>query len=84
MTITQEPAAGQHVRCAGEDVRAGDTVLTAGTRLNAPALGLAAALGLDELTVHPRLRVVIASTGSELMSSNSWPYSKNSARRPIW
>lgn len=67
VTITQEPAAGQHVRCAGEDVRTGDTVLTAGTRLNAPALGLAAALGLDELTVHPRLRVVIASTGSELV-----------------
>lgn len=71
VTITQAATAGQHVRSAGEDVRAGDTVLTAGTRLNAPALGLAAALGLEELTVRPRLRVVIASTGSELVPSGT-------------
>lgn len=67
VTITEEPRAAQHIRSAGEDVRAGDTVLYAGTRLMAPALGLAAALGLEELTVRPRLRVVIASTGSELI-----------------
>ncbi|MUM16990.1 molybdopterin molybdotransferase MoeA [Mycobacterium sp. CBMA271] len=67
VTITEEPRAGRHIRCAGEDVQAGVTVLAAGTRLKAPALGLAAALGLEELTVHPRLRVVIASTGSELV-----------------
>lgn len=71
VTITEAPRAGQHIRHAGEDVRAGDTVLTAGTRLMAPALGLAAALGLEELTVHPRLRVVIASTGSELVPAGT-------------
>ena len=48
------PRPGQHVRRAGEDVTAGTTVLTAGQPVTPAALGLAAALGLGELTVVPR------------------------------
>jgi molybdopterin molybdotransferase len=59
---------GQHVRRAGEDVTAGTTVLRAGQVLTPAALGLAAALGLDELTVVPRQRVLVMSTGSELVA----------------
>ncbi|WP_099038270.1 gephyrin-like molybdotransferase Glp [Mycobacterium neglectum] len=59
---------GQHVRRAGEDVTAGTTVLRAGQLITPAALGLAAALGLSELTVIPRQRVLVMSTGSELVA----------------
>ncbi|KUI27458.1 gephyrin-like molybdotransferase Glp [Mycobacterium sp. GA-2829] len=59
---------GQHVRTAGEDVTAGTTVLRAGVTLTPAALGLAAALGLGELSVVPRLRVLVMSTGTELVA----------------
>ena len=59
---------GQHIRRAGEDVTAGTTVLRAGQVLTPAALGLAAALGLGELKVLPRQRVLVMSTGSELVA----------------
>jgi molybdopterin molybdotransferase len=59
---------GQHVRRAGEDVTPGTTVLHAGQVLSPAALGLAAALGLGSLTVVPRQRVLVMSTGSELVA----------------
>ena len=59
---------GQHIRRAGEDVTAGTTVLRAGQVVTPAALGLAASLGAGELTVIPRLRVLVASTGSELVA----------------
>lgn len=58
---------GRHIRLAGGDVRAGDLVLTAGRRLGAPQLGLLSALGLPTVTVSPPLRVLVLSTGSELV-----------------
>lgn len=58
---------GQHIRIAGEDVAAGTTVLRAGQLVTPAALGLAAALGVAELTVRPRQRVLVMSTGSELV-----------------
>ena len=60
-------AAGQHVRRAGEDVRAGHEILPAGTRLNAAALGLAASVGLAALPLRRRVRVALFSTGDELV-----------------
>jgi len=59
---------GQHVRRAGEDVTPGTTVLHAGQVLTPAALGLAAALGLGSLRVVPRQRVLVMSTGSELVA----------------
>ncbi len=59
---------GQHIRHAGEDVTAGTTVLRAGQVVTPAVLGLAAALGLSELTVVPRQRVLVMSTGSELVA----------------
>ena len=59
---------GQHIRRAGEDVTACTTVLRAGQVLTPAALGLAAALGLGELKVVPRQRVLVMSTGSELVA----------------
>ena len=67
VTITATPRTGQHVRRAGEDVTAGTTVLRAGQVITPAAMGLVAALGLGELTVVPRQRVLVVSTGSELV-----------------
>ena len=59
--------AGQNIRRAGEDIAQGATVLQAGTRLTPAALGLAASIGLDRLTVVRRPRVALFSTGDELI-----------------
>ena len=48
---------------------AGTTVLRAGQVVTPAVLGLAAALGLGELTVVPRQRVLVMSTGSELVAA---------------
>ena len=68
VAIRATAKSGQHIRRAGEDVTAGTTVLRAGQVVTPAALGLAAALGASELTVIPRLRVLVASTGSELVA----------------
>ena len=60
------PGSGQWIRRRGEDVRAGDVVLAAGTRLTPQALGLAATVGAAALTVARRPRVALFSTGDEL------------------
>jgi molybdopterin molybdotransferase len=59
---------GRSIRRAGEDVTAGMTVLPAGEVLSPAALGLAAALGFAELKVIPRQRVLVLSTGTELVT----------------
>ncbi|MFI9587891.1 gephyrin-like molybdotransferase Glp [Streptomyces sp. NPDC052236] len=56
-----------HVRARGSDVQAGDLVLTEGTVLGPPQIGLLAAIGRGTVRVHPRPRVVVLSTGSELV-----------------
>jgi molybdopterin molybdotransferase len=68
VSINTPSAEGQHIRRAGEDVTAGTTVLRAGQVVTPAVVGLAAALGLHELAVIPRQRVLIISTGSELVS----------------
>jgi molybdopterin molybdotransferase len=65
--IYRAPTTGAHIRTSGEDVAAGETVLTAGTHLGAAQIGLAAAVGRSRLTVRPRPRVVVLSTGTELV-----------------
>ena len=68
VSIRATAKVGQHIRRAGEDVDAGSTVLRAGQVVTPAVLGLAAALGLGELTVVPRQRVLVMSTGSELVA----------------
>jgi molybdopterin molybdotransferase len=58
---------GANVRKAGEDVTPGTAVLRAGAELGAAQLGLAAAVGTAELPVHRPPRVLVLSTGSELV-----------------
>jgi molybdopterin molybdotransferase len=65
--------AGQHRRRAGEDLRAGDPALRAGRLLRPADIGLAASLGIPELTVLRRVRVGVLSTGDEVMSIGDAP-----------
>ncbi|HEY8374351.1 MAG TPA: gephyrin-like molybdotransferase Glp [Pseudonocardiaceae bacterium] len=58
---------GANIRRAGEDVSPGRIVLSAGTELGPAQLGLAAALGTPDLPVHRPVRVLVLSTGSELV-----------------
>jgi molybdopterin molybdotransferase len=65
--VNQAPTEGQHIRRAGEDVQEGDTVLRAGERIDARRAGLLASVGIGRVSARPRPRVVIMSTGSELV-----------------
>jgi molybdopterin molybdotransferase len=57
---------GQAVRLAGEDAKAGEVLVTAGTRLLPMHIAVIAAAGRGTVLVRPRPRVVVLSTGSEL------------------
>lgn len=61
-------APGAYVRRTGEDVPAGTTVLPAGTTLGPAQLAVAAAVGAQRLPVHRAPRVLVLSTGSELVA----------------
>ena len=63
--------AGQNVRAAGEDLKAGVTVLHPGQPVRAAELGLMASLGIAEVKVKRRLRVAFFSTGDELISTGT-------------
>ncbi len=65
--IKAAPSPGQHIRRRGEDVQQGATVLAAGHKLDAAALGLAASVGAATLQVAARPRVALFSTGDELV-----------------
>lgn len=65
--------AGRHVRRAGTDVRTGDLVLSAGAQLGPTQLALLAAVGRSRVRVHPRPRVVVLSTGTELVEPGRTP-----------
>lgn len=67
VTINGKVKPGANIRTAGDDVQKGDPVLTAGTVLRPSTVGLASALGLPELPVRRRPRVLVLSTGSELV-----------------
>jgi molybdopterin molybdotransferase len=64
--IEQPAVVGQNIRRSGEDVDAGDLLVSSGTVLGPRHLGLLAGAGEGRVSVHPRPRVVIVSTGSEL------------------
>lgn len=64
-------AAGSFVRDAGSDIRAGELALAAGTFLGPGQLGLLAALGFTEVPVHAALRILLVTTGDEVVEPGS-------------
>lgn len=65
--------AGANRRKAGENAKASESALAAGTRLTPQALSHAAAAGLTHLEVFERLRVAILSTGDEVIEPGAPP-----------
>ncbi len=57
---------GQNIRNPGEDMKRGEPILLQGRLLNAADIGLIASLGIAEVSVVRRPRVVFFSTGDEL------------------
>ncbi|WP_448811402.1 molybdopterin molybdotransferase MoeA [Agromyces bauzanensis] len=67
VAIHAAPRPGHHIRRRGEDLRAGDRVLTGGMELGPRRIAAAAAAGLAELPVVAVPRVAVVATGSELV-----------------
>jgi molybdopterin molybdotransferase len=65
--ILQPVDEGRHIRPTGQDASAGELLVPAGRRLSGAELGLLASAGHDGVPVHPRPRVVVLSTGDELV-----------------
>jgi molybdopterin molybdotransferase len=73
VTLREGVAHGRHVRALGLDFRQGDALLSAGMRLDARRLALAAAMGHARLPVRRRPRVAILATGDELVRPGQAP-----------
>src|ERR687893_1686739 len=65
--LKKAPSPGDNIRAAGEDTREGDVILSAGTEVGAPEIALAATQGYGSLPVYRRPKVVVLSTGTELV-----------------
>ncbi|WP_295385522.1 gephyrin-like molybdotransferase Glp [uncultured Thiodictyon sp.] len=66
LRLRRAPQRGGNIRPRGNDIAAGQEVLAAGTRLDPRHLGLLASIGHREVSVRPRLRVALLTTGAEL------------------
>ena len=73
VTIGGGQRKGQNLRCAGEDLKAGEPALGKGRRLRSADVGLIASLGIPEIEVYRKLRVAFFSTGDELVSIGTVP-----------
>ena len=68
VTLDDDVDPGRNVRPAGDDLRAGATILAAGTRLGAAEIGLAVACGRATVACARPPRVVVLATGDELVA----------------
>ncbi|MEX1829437.1 molybdopterin molybdotransferase MoeA [Luteibacter sp. CQ10] len=71
--LLRDETPGLNIRRAGDDVAVGDIALPAGKRIDAAAIMLLAALGIDGVTVTRRPRVAVITTGSELHADGPLP-----------
>ncbi len=64
---------GQHVRKAGEEFTEGSILLTSGSVLGAPQIGLLASVGVQEVKVFARPNVTLLVTGDEINADSHDP-----------
>jgi molybdopterin molybdotransferase len=67
VVVSAGESAGAHVRLPGEDFRSGEPVAGRGERLGAAHLAILASLGMTEVGVARRPRLVVLTTGDELV-----------------
>jgi len=58
---------GEHIRKAGEDVKKGECVISAGVLIDPAAIGMLASLGRSFVAVYQRATAAILCTGEELV-----------------
>lgn len=66
VTISPGIKRGANRRLAGEDIKAGETILRPGIRLRPQEIGLAASVGCTDIAVYKPLRAAVFSTGDEV------------------
>ena len=71
--VLRPVAPGENVAQAGEDIRAGDAILSAGHVVRPQDIGGLLAIGMTEVRVARRPRVAIVSTGDELVQPGETP-----------
>ncbi|WP_193161558.1 molybdopterin molybdotransferase MoeA [Microbulbifer hainanensis] len=71
LTLQQLPAAGEHIRRRGEDVRAGQSLLEPGRLIRITDIALLAAAGIERVTTVRKLRAALLSVGDELRPLNT-------------
>ncbi len=67
IAIDPEVASGANVRRRGQDLIAGCTAVSAGTRIRAQEMGMLSSIGVGNVSVYRRLKVAVFSTGDELV-----------------
>jgi molybdopterin molybdotransferase len=68
--IRQAAVLGAHIRGVGDDLQPGDPVASVGDELTPGRIGVLRSVGAVEVTVHPRARVGVISTGDELVEGD--------------
>lgn len=71
LRVTERVVDGDYVRAAGEHLAVGTRLLSEGDVLNDRAIGMMASAGIDRVLVRPRPRVVVVSSGDELVEPGS-------------
>lgn len=66
VAVQDDRDVGRNIRHSGEDVRRGDTVLTAGTELTAAHLGVLASMAVGNPLIYRAPRVGILGSGDEI------------------
>ena len=71
--LLESVEAGKSIVKRGAEIQAGETVLTAGTMINAAMMAVLAAFGYATVAVFRRPRVGVLATGTELVSVDQKP-----------
>lgn len=69
--VCDEVQSGQHIRRQGEEFKAGETVLSAGSFLNPAGVAVAVSLGIKDVSIYRAPIVGIVVTGSELAAAGT-------------
>jgi molybdopterin molybdotransferase len=68
INLSKMPRIGDNIRNEGEDIQKNEVILTAGHKVSPADLGLIASIGMAEVEVVQKAKVVYFSTGDELKS----------------
>ena len=71
LQLKVKPSQGEYVRCKGEFIQAGTTLVKAGTKLGATEIGALASARCQQVKIYRQPKIAIISTGNELLSLDS-------------